>query len=411
MQHSFTPRIRTPSPRTRTPRLADGSPAVEEETAQWLTRLVSPAHDPIRSPSPFLSSPEHHFQYTPSGVSSSLGADGIVRGDYFGQTVYRPDPYQAHDAWLQHHQSQGASVLRGKGAAYPTGTHLEYAPPPDANWSGLSLHDLNAFSITPRTREEVTYDNPPANVYEGQSQLPYTLKVDPYFSYSTEDDLVYSTALSKDQKIFIRECLLQVRPYTEKTIQTKLSSSLTPRLAKEFLSGEVHRVDAAVEELYPIDQRKRGAQGKTTWMKDLDKWQRIRVIEIMADATGLATDDLRELFLKRKISPDTAQRILHATGREECRAIAQRYALTLPENEHARAWQKGVSQIERRALRQRMLATRLRDELGFYDLLRKRKIPRGYGLDLLRANDRAFMAMMLAIVGHGPLLPRVCAQE
>ncbi|UZJ50761.1 hypothetical protein CBS101457_000081 [Exobasidium rhododendri] len=226
---------------------------------------------------------------------------------------------------------------------------------------------------------------------------PYTLKVDAQFEYADTNDLVY-WRLSDNQKLVIVEHILQVRPYTSRNLRKRLDGCLTVPLAHDLLSTDTSRIDAAIQDLFPIND-----QESRSWMTGLSKEERIQVIDSLADATLQSSEDLRDLFLAKNIAPSVAREILNASSKEDLVSIARKYGLFLRLNPRDRPWQKGANQLQKKAIVQRMMNSGIVDPLVCYDFLKKRKVPEGYGLKMLKVNDETFVKIMDALGGRGPL--------
>ncbi|UZJ50759.1 hypothetical protein CBS101457_000079 [Exobasidium rhododendri] len=219
----------------------------------------------------------------------------------------------------------------------------------------------------------------------------YQLKVSPDVSAEHGHDLVYQS-LDDDQKLLIVRLIHQVRPYTAAHLRQRLALTLTLDLARMLLSGDEHRVASAVEALYPFHSFKK--RNVTAWMRPFTDPQRIQIMEKLAEATGQSIDELRDLFIASSVPSSVASKILHAQTTEEVKAIAEAYNLVVHQHLFSRAWQKGLSQLQRRALLQRMLGCGVQEASYCYDLLRKKKVPRGYGLKMLQADDDEFANIM-----------------
>ncbi|UZJ50892.1 hypothetical protein CBS101457_000212 [Exobasidium rhododendri] len=231
----------------------------------------------------------------------------------------------------------------------------------------------------------------------------YQLRVTPDFFWRSEDDLVYS-ALSDDQKLVMVEHIHSTRPFHERYIRTELAGALTASLAFDLLSYDTTRIDHAVEVLHPKNVRKRGVVA--TWMDGLIKSQRLEVIDKIATATLQDPGELRDHFLDINVESNVVLQILLASTDEEYIQIARGNNLYLAETCTTSPWQKGLSTIQKRALRQRMMTMGAMTERKFYQLVNKEKVPAGYGLKMLRAFDEKFrsMIMWLATRGEGLMI-------
>jgi hypothetical protein len=222
----------------------------------------------------------------------------------------------------------------------------------------------------------------------------YTLQIDARFRYNNEDDKVYEN-LSPDQTMLITELVRSIRPYSAEVIRRALAGKMEVPMARALLSGDIHRIEAAIDTFYPIDVQKR-RRNHLPWMYRLTNTERKRVIERMAEATQEPTDLLREAFLREQISPASARRMLTAS-REERVAFARRNEL-IREDIWAghRPWKKGMSGIQRKALLQRILQTRI--SIGHArNLLQDARYDPGFGLACLRADEQTFTRMMMEL--------------
>ncbi|UZJ50779.1 hypothetical protein CBS101457_000099 [Exobasidium rhododendri] len=227
----------------------------------------------------------------------------------------------------------------------------------------------------------------------------YTIPVDKDFPRNHLGDSVYMD-LSRDQKALVIDRIQQIRPFSPPSIRKKLGRHLSAPIAKAILSDDETAVEAAVEELIPINQ----APERTAhppWMTGLSNTQRKVVILKLAAATEQRTEELRDFFLNRHVTPEVAKKILHADI-QECKMIAYDNNLILKENERNRPWQRGVSQNQRKALLHRMMTKGgVKNNILCYEYLERYYVPRGYGLKMLRADDKTFMEIMEWLRGTG----------
>ncbi|UZJ50862.1 hypothetical protein CBS101457_000182 [Exobasidium rhododendri] len=218
----------------------------------------------------------------------------------------------------------------------------------------------------------------------------YTLRVSSDVHVEEDNDNVYDY-LDKNQKMLITDRIQQIRPYSESGIRKTLISYMTTTIAQALLSDNEQHVESAVNALYPIEMRKSGTS-YTPWMTGFTNAQRRQIIEEFAEATLQSVDDLRNLFLRRMMSPEQAVEIHLATPQQRL-AIAHRDALILPVNKRHLPWQRGLSKVQRRAVVQRMRITARISESYCYELFQRIAEP-GYGLTMLRANDAEFKEIM-----------------
>ncbi|UZJ50742.1 hypothetical protein CBS101457_000062 [Exobasidium rhododendri] len=280
--------------------------------------------------------------------------------------------------------------------------HASYRPIA-SNFPAPHEGDTHSVSASQTiTQDLMRHFDQNAPLQQGDPSWEYTLVVDTRFPSEHEGEMVYHK-LSKDQKLVILEHIHQTRPYKARYLRQHLEYYLTARLARELLSREERRIEAAVEELFPIDKPKKSPE--TPWMTGLTNTDRKEVIRKIAKATLQGADDLRDLFLSRHVTPQVAQHILHSDKDDELRGIAQRLGLIVPSDANDKPWKKGTSQIHRKAIRQRMMAFGVEKETTCYDWLGRRLIPTGYGLKMLRANDAQFEKIMEWFRGRGRVYP------
>ncbi|UZJ50846.1 hypothetical protein CBS101457_000166 [Exobasidium rhododendri] len=256
-------------------------------------------------------------------------------------------------------------------------------------------HAANATSSssTPSITEDQATDR-----YVPQPE--YALLVAPCFSYTSEDQAIFRE-LSEDQRLVIFQRLHQVVPYTSRYLRTRLLEHLKPAEALDLLSGDEERIDAAINRLYRSGVFRRE---DITWMHYLEKQQRIEVVAKVAEATQRDAEKVRDHFLQKNVPPHVLQEILGTSSLKEIKKVAKRNDLLIEDDTKVNAWQKGTSVIQRKAILQRM--TRSRPEVHqskLHDWLRKKKVPKGYGLVMLRASTANFERIMSALSTRGEL--------
>ncbi|UZJ50849.1 hypothetical protein CBS101457_000169 [Exobasidium rhododendri] len=300
----------------------------------------------------------------------------------------------------------------------------QYAPP-QSNMQTLSLGSSHPSSSQRSMHQE---SEPHAAVAPVRDQSPpghaphpnhytapweYTLQVDNYIKMrsSDENELVWKDGLTDNQKLVIVEHVQRIRPYIEKSMRDRLLLKVTARLARALLSNDETQINAAVEEIYPNDQRKRGASGKT-WMDGLSKEEKIEVIEKMREVTHQSADTLRDLFLRRKIDSDAANQILKA-DLTTCRQYAVYLGFIDEDHPVIANWHRDASRLQKQALPQRMMMSGahhggkpLKSSLCF-ELLRRKNVPHDFGFRMLRADDRSFAKAILWLMGNRRNLPPI----
>ncbi|UZJ50897.1 hypothetical protein CBS101457_000217 [Exobasidium rhododendri] len=220
----------------------------------------------------------------------------------------------------------------------------------------------------------------------------YILAVPRTFNYENVDELAYRR-LTEDQRAVVLERVHQLRPYPIDSVRRKIMQRMDVAAALDLLSGDIRRVEAAVEGIYPIAAHKKGYP--ITWMNGLSNAQRRLVIQKMAEATQQGTDKLLNLFLDRKITPGVAWDILRSPF-AGCKAIANTHDLITPDDESRANWQRGLSTVQRKAVIQRMMlfSNGMKKKPGCYHMLQKQKVPVGLGLRMLRVDDEDFSIIM-----------------
>ncbi|UZJ53688.1 hypothetical protein CBS101457_003008 [Exobasidium rhododendri] len=233
----------------------------------------------------------------------------------------------------------------------------------------------------------------------------YALRVEPftYAHYDDPDELVYPR-LSEAQRSVIFHYVYAVRPYAPNTMSHKLSERLTADLARQFLSGDADEAKNALEQMLPNHVRKK--RMFVPWMYPFDADQRRLIVKKMADATIQDADDILELMLANQVPPEIADQMLNAPTPELCRDLAATWQLYTPNKPRMKPWQMGASTLQRKALTQRMISTGLIIKEHLYDNLKKKKVPPGYGLVMLRVqDDDEFKEVVKALISSKPLRP------
>ncbi|UZJ50858.1 hypothetical protein CBS101457_000178 [Exobasidium rhododendri] len=228
------------------------------------------------------------------------------------------------------------------------------------------------------------------------------LPISPHFDYHSEDELVW-TCLSTEQKLVVTDRVHEIRPRKAPNLRQRLSDKLTAKSAKELLGDNLSEIEAAVNQLFPLERSKKSkAKPVKTWLTGLENWQKRAVINKVARDTLQDTERLRDRFLDNKVTPEQALHLLNALP-EDCRRMAAALDLIMPDFETCLPWQKGLSKLQRKALLHRMMTVGRRCEKTSYDLLERRKLPPGYGLKMLEANDADFLYIMRCLKGSADL--------
>ncbi|UZJ50867.1 hypothetical protein CBS101457_000187 [Exobasidium rhododendri] len=269
---------------------------------------------------------------------------------------------------------------------------MHLGTPSQAHWMPSYVSGYAPYAVAPQ----------PSEVHQDTTTpWEYTLPVSPSFPYVHSGDKVYQY-LSEDQKMVVVDRITQISPYTNKGAHELLAKRLDVAFASKLLSNDLHKVELAVSQLYHIDQRKRRAPKFVPWMTGLSSWQRMQVISLMAEATQQPKDELRDLFLTLRVTPAVARAILDASSPQQRRSIGLRLNLVTPENLTRLNWQVGLSELQIRSLLHRITMKGI-DERLCYKYLARPYVPRGYGLQMLRAGEDEFMGMLQALIKKQPL--------
>ncbi|UZJ50769.1 hypothetical protein CBS101457_000089 [Exobasidium rhododendri] len=229
-------------------------------------------------------------------------------------------------------------------------------------------------------------------------QPEYMIRFDPSFSFDNEIDSVFYK-LDKLQRMIVIDRVSQIRPYRIDSIRKALQRKMSAPVARALLSGDVAEVEAGVECIYPIERKKKGFM-QPPWMFGLDNAQRRQVIALLANATQQSTDDLRELFLTRKIEPFVSWQILSAPSLHQLVHLAYTHGLIIAgERRKCLTWQRGLSVLQRKAVIQRMMGSGIVRKQYCYELFQRPFIPAGFGLVMLRVNEEAFQQIMAILKG------------
>ncbi|UZJ50874.1 hypothetical protein CBS101457_000194 [Exobasidium rhododendri] len=217
----------------------------------------------------------------------------------------------------------------------------------------------------------------------------YTFQFDRDFPIPQSSRSVYSL-LPKEHRLILTERVAQVRPFKTKVIQYHLDQHLNTEFALMLLSDDQKENDEAALIVLPDSLRKKkNGSLPIHWMDGLKNWQRREAIRRLAEVTLQPADKLREHLLHYDKRPIVAQKILDATSQEEIWRIAEKWNLILPPidptNKHQpKVWQKGMSNMQRAALRQALARYCSMDIDAFIQMLGKSWTPPGYGLTMLR---------------------------
>ncbi|UZJ50798.1 hypothetical protein CBS101457_000118 [Exobasidium rhododendri] len=231
---------------------------------------------------------------------------------------------------------------------------------------------------------------PGSNVFITPAE--YLLQVSPHIAF--EPDMELYDCLSDLQIMVMSERIRQIRPYSLATIQQQLRRVLKLPTAQALLGNDQTVWEAGVEMVYRLNARKKGSH-QMEWMLTLRNPQRRLVVDRFVEATDQAPDVVREGFLKHKLTIDEATSILEATP-ETIVQFAEARGLIFPRVGRKMPWYKGLGNIQKEALYQRMVAHGI-GEAYVRKILRRKYIPEGFGRAMLRADDDTFHNVMLIL--------------
>ncbi|UZJ50889.1 hypothetical protein CBS101457_000209 [Exobasidium rhododendri] len=431
--------VGTPRPTTFESHSSPAPPLAS--TPEWLDALLPDILDQDSSGTSslnLLSSPDHQFQYAPlesqhnphrecfsrSGDSETLTPDmspaqviqapsdspvRVTSGHHFGTPYDRYLSPLAQRAGVLHHYSM--SKQDNNVASPPVAGHLKTGSHSAAAGKGktfrssplesVSTHDTStlhrcAFVESSQwpPQEAAAYQSSPRLNASSPSYFytvpwEYTVPNSARFPDDGPDNLhdkVY-LRLTEDQREFVADYVQQIRPYSPESVRKYLTRHLTGFLAKELLSNDVLRMDAAVHMILPINQPKQRTL-RDPWMTGFTDEQRRFIIKKFAEATKQRSDRLLGLFLKR-VSPALAFKIL-TVSMKECATIAAQYGLYLPFDAKEPPWQRGISSSQRRALLDRMMRTPEMQNLQMCRYHLRKVKASFFGLMMLRASDEKF---------------------
>ncbi|UZJ50856.1 hypothetical protein CBS101457_000176 [Exobasidium rhododendri] len=325
-----------------------------------------------------MSPPSHsHSAHQTRDFLSTFGTVSPDAASNLGD--YRPFTPQAH---TNNHASTSSEE------------HLDRPRLLDATeeWS------LNAQPLHPSAPLDQQAEMQPSSSHQvSQGRDWYRYVVDKHFPWTTLEDRVYKN-LSKEQKFLITDRIQEIRPYVPDTIRDKLYTEMDVPLATALLGDDISEMEAAVQKIFPIDQqRRKGGRGAhfVPWMTGLTNAQRREFVETLARVLKRGADDIRDLLLRRQVSPKIIQKFLHAHTPEHLVQLAEHYQLVPPSHRRGSLpWQEGTSAIQRRAIIQRLMSYGFKKRDYCYEMFQKPFIPPGYGLELLKASDAEFRQML-----------------
>ncbi|UZJ50880.1 hypothetical protein CBS101457_000200 [Exobasidium rhododendri] len=218
-----------------------------------------------------------------------------------------------------------------------------------------------------------------------------------------DDNELAWPVLTREQQAYILDRVHQIRPRKAAYIRDRLIDIVPVYLARYILNtrNEERSVDAAIEDLFKTQERK--VRRTQTWMTNLTNEERKAVIANLAEKILQEPEGLRNQFLDQKI---TSSEALQLIGADEafCCEWSRRHGIVLRDQDNHLPWRWGTSNLQRKALLLRFVLISGTNEKTAYDYLRGKKIPPGYGLKLLRANDEKFKRMVSSMVGSKQLI-------
>ncbi|UZJ50802.1 hypothetical protein CBS101457_000122 [Exobasidium rhododendri] len=217
-------------------------------------------------------------------------------------------------------------------------------------------------------------------------------------SFSNDDAHVYGK-LDTEQRMVCVEHIRSIRPFSAMTIQSLLGRKMKASFANELLTGDRERIDAAIDEHYPdrTIRKSRAGYDYVSWMALLNNSQRRQVIEELAEASDQSVNLFREHFIEQKYNPMFAVDALNLTTREQRQAFVHQNNLYFETDARNSPWQKGLSELQKDALVQRVseVGTVGRTHAMFI-MRRFTKVP-CLGKVLLRADDQTFFNYVLEL--------------
>jgi hypothetical protein len=213
----------------------------------------------------------------------------------------------------------------------------------------------------------------------------------------------------------VLEKLTQIRPFDSKKLQPRLKNMGTKTIVM-LLGSTQAEVEEGARQYQLQSYMHRYAPTQHSWMDAFsDSFTKIEVIRRLAETTLQEPNALRDHFLSANVHYSVAQLILNAQYAEDIWSIAEEHDLILPyvgvkpNGETIRDWQKGLTEVQKDALIQRMLDAPyeiLRDRKACSAQLRKPKLKPGFSLEMLKVEDDEFVMMLGTLIEKrtiGPL--------
>jgi hypothetical protein len=197
--------------------------------------------------------------------------------------------------------------------------------------------------------------------------------------------------LSKDQALVLADRIRRVRAYSGHVIQQKIVDFLQDHQARDILFGTPRERKAAIESIFPDEADRRKLRYKP-WMHGLSEDNRIKVVNVLSDATGEPADRLHEAMLTETFTHNDAMDVLDSS-RARHLELAYRRELYSMRERHWAKWNKGLTVLQRSALIQRICNTGVTEGRA-RKLLTAPYVPEGLGKVLLRASSSEFIEIM-----------------
>jgi hypothetical protein len=351
-------------------------------------------HIEIGSSLPFIvgNNNESHFNFpmnVPPHLSTNYADDNVYSA---GNTYQEQNMQQLHSNTGFVGQFHGVTSDENTSSKQDYMQHLLPSMPP---------------AVSPNPQQNV---GPPAPIIQGTIPIPpigeYELSVEPLGNVSEHAARVYME-LRPHNRLIINDRIGSIRPYGANGLSYRYKASLNRDFARRLLSHDQNEWEEAALELCPdVSQNRR----IDSCMDGFDNQYRKEVIRRIADTTFQKRDYLRKFFLRYHpaLGHFIGKRVMAAQSLEEIWSIVNYYKIFASpppdakeeEQSEIGPWQIGLSSIQRSALRQRMMIYRsITDEKdkSCYGWLLKPKVPKGYGLVMLKADEEDFAKIMTAL--------------
>ncbi|UZJ50865.1 hypothetical protein CBS101457_000185 [Exobasidium rhododendri] len=317
-------------------------------------------------------------------------------GQLGGNEQYVPSNMEQLSAQYSQNMNIGSSSrtakfprVKKRHGMYHDPAHVAYASQiaPPTILESTQVADQHQQDMVEPPPFYVEEEAPQQEVYQA-NDYEYTLQVDPALHLANYNGLVFDF-LDEFQHMIIIEQVRQIRAYKVDTIRQGLLARMKGPEAVAMLGKDVNKIEDAVYSIFPdIYSRK--------WMEGFDNAYRRQVIDLLAAATGQATDLLRDGFITAGVTPVVAAGVLDAPTPEARREYAERKGLIFDRWSRQANWRKGLNNVQREALLQR--ACNLReppyDREYMRRVLTRSDLEPGSGMMMLRATDASFKSMI-----------------